>query len=549
MIEKDETVTFSRNGDDGLPERLEAFGDFNAVGERSAALPAGLVSLGFIRGALRRAMAFWCALAVLGLVIGIGVDIKFPPAFKASTSILITYGPGENPVEAVLDNQAMAESRTVAEMAMRKLGMHQSVSSFVAATIVTVLTERVLQITVSARTSDEAVSRANAIAAAFLQFRANQIETAQQLLLRSLHDQLIRDQNTVSAINSQISRLSVPSAPPNQAGKLKGLQTELGQARNQVATDQQIIQATTDNAGTMSAITSSAVLDPAVPLVRSKHKYLLIYGGIGLVAGLAVGMALVVIQAIMSDRLRRRDDVSNALGAPVKLSVGAVRLSRWRPGRRGLAAAGSAEVKRITSYLSAAEPRTIRSAAALVVVPVDEPSVAALCAVSLAVSRAREGRKVVVADLARGAPVATLLHAKAPGVRPVSVRGAQLILAVPDRDNLTPTGPVGQAPADAQYAEFTAAVRNACASADLLLTVATLDPSVGAEHVATWANSAVAVVTVGQSSWARIHAAGEMMRLAGLPLTSAVLVGADRADESLGVAEQSGSLSGRVGLG
>jgi capsular polysaccharide biosynthesis protein len=549
VIDKDQAVTFSQNGNDGLPERLEAFDDFNAVEERPADSSSALVSLGFIRGALRRAIWFWCALAVLGLVIGVGVDIKFPPAFKASTSVLITYGPDENPAVAVLDDQAIAASRTVAEMAMGKLGVHESVSSFVAATTVTVVTERVLQITVSAPTSGEAVGRANAVAAAFLQLRASQLEIAQQLLLQSLQNQLRQDQQNVTTINSQISALSAPSASPPPAKKLKSLQNQLIQAQDQVATDQETLAENRADAGTLSAITGSTVLDPGYPLPQSKLKEKLIYGVIGLVAGLAVGMALVVVQAITSDRLRRRDDVTHALGAPVKLSVGAVRLSRWRPGRRGLAAAGSVGVRRITSYLRAAEPRTVRGAAALAVVPVDDPRVAALSVVSLAVSRAREGRNVIVADLASGMPVATLLHAKAPGVRSISARGAQLILAVPDRDNLAPTGPVGQDPTDAQRSEFTAAVSNACGSADLLLTLVTLDPSVGAEHVATWATSAVAVVSVGRSSWARIRAVGEMMRLAGLPLSSAVLVGADRTDESLGVTERPGVLYGRAELG
>ena len=43
-----------------------------------------------------------------------------------------------------------------------------------------------LLITVSAPSSNAAVSRANAVAAAFLQLRANQLETAQQLLLKAL---------------------------------------------------------------------------------------------------------------------------------------------------------------------------------------------------------------------------------------------------------------------------------------------------------------------------------------------------------------------------
>ena len=70
-----------------------------------------------------------------------------------------------------------------------------------------------------------------------------------------------------------------------------------------------------------------------------------------LILGMAVGMGIVVVQTISSERLRRRDDVTRAMGVPVKLSVGPVRLSRWRPGRHGLAAADHPAVRRITAYL------------------------------------------------------------------------------------------------------------------------------------------------------------------------------------------------------
>ena len=72
----------------------------------------------------------------------------------------------------------------------------------------------------------------------------------------------------------------------------------------------------------------------------------------------------------------------------------------------------------------------------------------------------------------------------------------------------------------------------------------TLDPSFGGEHLATWATSAVVVVTAGRSSWTRIHAVGEMIRLAGTSLISAVLVGADKTDESLGVTQHPGAFAG-----
>jgi hypothetical protein len=89
-------------------------------------------------------------------------------------------------------------------------------------------------------------------------------------------------------------------------------------------------------------------------------------------------------------------------------------------------------------------------------------------------------------------------------------------------------------PARDQYSLFSREVAAACESADLLLTLVTLDPSVGGEHLPTWAADAVVIVTAGRSTWTKINAVGEMVRLSGTRLVSAVLVGADRTDESLG---------------
>lgn len=550
MTDKDDKVIFSLNGRNDLPGGLEAFDDFNAVRDQPAALTAGLVSLGFIKAAIRRNARFWCALAVVGLLVGVGVHMKDPAAYKASTSVLIAYAPGDNPSNAVLDYQAIAQSRSVGELAMQKLGLRESVSSFVAATTVAVVTDRVLLITVSAPSSSAAVTRANAVAATFLQFRAQQLETAQQLLLQSLDQKASQAKQNVGPINSQISQLSAQPVSSTQQRELKNLQTELGQANTQLATDEQAVADAKDGAGVLAAVTGSVVLDPAAPLAHSRLKYLLTDPLIGLVAGLALGIGLVVVQAIVSDRLRRRDDVSHALGAPVKLCVGTVRVSRWLPRRRGLAAARTANVRRIVANLRGTLPVGAGGRRpALAVVPVDDPKVAALSLVSLAVSRAQEGQKVVVADLASGVPVGRLLGSKAPGVRSVRANDAYFTLAVPDRGDIAPVGPFGYFPPEALRSEFTDAVRDACTSADLLLTLATLDPALGGEYLTTWATSAVVMVTAGQSSWARIHAVSEMIRLAGVSLTSAVLVGADKTDDSLGVTQRPGAFARAGDLG
>jgi hypothetical protein len=109
----------------------------------------------------------------------------------------------------------------------------------------------------------------------------------------------------------------------------------------------------------------------------------------------------------------------------------------------------------------------------------------------------------------------------------VSVGSSHIVVAIPDRADPLPAGPLRPGAAEA--------VAAACASADLLLTLAALDPALGGDHLASWSASAVAIVTAGQSSAARIYAVGEMMRLAGVADVSAVLVGADKNDESIGV--------------
>ncbi|HUJ04637.1 MAG TPA: hypothetical protein VLX31_00855, partial [Streptosporangiaceae bacterium] len=96
-------------------------------------------------------------------------------------------------------------------------------------------------------------------------------------------------------------------------------------------------------------------------------------------------------------------------------------------------------------------------------------------------------------------------------------------------DDYVPAGPFG---AHAAHAGDELAA--ACRPADVVLTLAVLDPALGGDYLAGWADDAVVVVTAGRSSAAAVHAAGEMLRLAGLTGISAVLVAADKSDESLG---------------
>ena len=493
-----------------------------------------LVSLGFFKAALRRSARFWCLAAVAGLIAGLGAFLATPHPYQASTTLLLPLGPNTDistqtaTSEVMTDNQATAQSRPVAGLVIRDLGLRQSVSSILSSYSATATTDRVLIITVSASSSDQAVLRANAVATAFLQVRADELLNEQKLTRASLAQQIGQVKQDISSLNSQISQLSAESVSPAQQSQLSSLQAKRSQATTTLtALNQALVSEQTNTQPTIAADAEGAVvLSGATLLPHSRLKPLLLYAVIGLLAGVVLGVAVVLIRALVSDRLRQRDDIAQALGAPVKLSV-----ARVRPSRR--ATARDPDIQRIAAYLDRAVPTDSSHAAALAVVPVDDPRAAALSLVSLALSRAQQGEQVVLADLVTGAPAARLLGFRERGVSTVSAHN-NLILAVPEGDDvLPPTGPLGRA--QVQGSPFTDAVTAASARADLLLTLATLDVSLGGDHLSTWATDAVAVITAGRSSWPTISAVGEMIRLSGTRLISAVLIGADHSDESLGV--------------
>jgi len=529
-------VRLSPDRDADLPERAWGGGDFTPPEDMAADFNAGLTSLGFIRAALRRSRRAWCAMAAVGFLIGLGVYVTSPPVYQASTTVFLTNGPEPQPGAAVADDQTIAQSIPVARLALQKLRLQESVGSFIASYVATPVTDRALSIVVDAPTSSDAVSRASALATAFLRYRAVQLQAQQSQLFRSLDQQVNAARQNVSTIRGKIRSLLAQPPSPARRIQLSNLRTQEDQANGALQQLQQTIDGTRadSQALTTSQVTGSVVLNAAAPLPHSRFKHLVLYPLVGGILGLVLGLGLVIVRALISDGLRRRDDIARALGAPVRLSVGRVRLSRWWPGRRGLAAANGAYVRRIVAYLDGAIPARSGGVAALAVIPVDDPQVAALSLVSLAKSCAERGMRVVVADLGSGAPAGGLLGVKKPGVDMAILGNARLIVAIPEPDDVAPAGPLGRRSPQVK-GSLGEAIAAACAAPDLLLTLSPLDPALGGEHLATWAGDAVAVITAGRSSWTRIHAVSEMARLAGTRLDSAVVVGADETDESLGM--------------
>ncbi len=500
-----------------------------------AGLGVGLVNLGFIKSALRRGAAFWCTAAALGLVAGAGWYTARPPAPQATATVLV---PPSTYTGEILDDQAIAQSRTVATAALRNLGSHESATSFLRQYAVTTPTDRVLVITTKAGSATAAVRAANAVASAFLAFQRQLLQVQDRLVAASLQQQVAQSQQHLDSLSAQISRLSGASSAPGHSARLASLRSAHSQAADALA---ELKLANTQTVASMAVSTATAVqgsrvLDPGAAVPQSRLKGWLTYAVVGLVVGLALGTGIVVIRAVTSDKLRRRDDVARVLGAPVKLSVG--RVSDFAGGDPGDPAVADPEIRRIATYLrrTLPEPTSPPGIASLAIVPVDDPHAAALSLVSLATGCSGRGLRVVLADLCSGAPAAHLLGADTPGVHQPTTSAGKVSVVIPEPDDVAPVGPLEHELGAGRPGRASEQLIGVSGSADLLLTLSSLDPAVGAEHLATWTQTAVVMLTAGQSAAERVHSVGEMVRLAGIDQVSAVLVGADATDQSLGVA-------------
>lgn len=479
----------------------------------------------------------WCAVGIAGFALGFGLFIVMPPPYKATTTVQITDIPGVLPTDEILTEVALAQSRTVAETAMGALSLPEdpkSVLSFMGRYSVVAPTDQLLQFTVKASSPDDAVARARALAASFLLVRNRQLNSSQQDTTAALDQRIANQKKQLAALDAEIQTVQAKPASAQRQAKLATLQTLQTQEANRLKALQAAAKTydVSTQVSDQKVTSGSFVLDPAAATPRSKIKYPVLYAGGGLIAGLAIGMGLAIVEALVSTRPRRRFDVARALGAPVRLSVGRIRVSR-RAARRAPESAGGRAVQQIVNHLRSAVPSE-RGTAALAVVAADDPFIAGLAVVSLAMSCVREGKRVVLADLSPGMDAAGLLGCSEPGgILRQAAGHRNLTVAIPEPGSIPPTGPVRRDLSALHSAD--PEIDRAYHGADVLLTLVTLDPAVGGDHLRSWAREAVVILTAGKTSATRLRTLSELIRLSGTALNSAVVVGADKTDESLGV--------------
>jgi capsular polysaccharide biosynthesis protein len=510
------------------------YDDFAVTNDPTSGIP-GRPSL---RAELQRRKLLWVTAAVVGLLLGIGLYKEMPPPYKATALVHIATIPGVQPTDEILTEIAVAQSRKVALAAMDTLGLQKdpkSVQSFMGRETVTTPSAQFVQFTVKASSAEDAVTNATALVTAFLQVRNNGLTSSLTNTINALDVTIKQQQQKLARLSAQVAVVEAQPASTEQAAKLASLKAQQSQVAGRLKALGGAVKsyAAATRVSNEQVINGSDPFGPTNAVPRSKIKYPALYAAGGLFAGLAIGMGWVIASALISTRPRRRYDIARALGAPVRLSVGRIRVNKLMA-RRAPESAGGRRVQQIATHLHGAIRRD-HGRESLAVVAADEPLVPALAIISAALACIRQGKRVMLADLTDGAAAGRILGCRGPGMYRQVAGQQNLTVAIPEDSITPPTGPVRLSSTAVSLASADPELDHAYHSADVLLTLLTIDPGLGADHLSSWASDAVVVLTVGKRSATKIRTTADLIRLSGTTLASAVIVGADKFDESLGV--------------
>ena len=176
----------------------------------------------------------------------------------------------------------------------------------------------VLQVTMTGPSDAEAMRRLAAFTEVYLQFRAEQVTAQSGILIDGYRKQIVELQRDLDATDRRIQDLAAngDSATDSMSDAITTRSRVNGQIGD-LEQKEQDAELQKD-----SIVNASKAIDPPAPVAAGHLKHLVLVLVSGLIGGLAVGLFLVILQAILSDRLWLRVEVASALDTPVPLSVG-----------------------------------------------------------------------------------------------------------------------------------------------------------------------------------------------------------------------------------
>ena len=355
---------------------------------------APLVDLQRLVVAIRRKRRFWLATALLGLIVGGLVTFLLPTPPTAVAKIIVIHQ-DDSPTDSgtlMRTDVAVLSTADIAAKALKSVNSTQSVDDFMKNYAGLALTNNVMQITVKAKSNDEAVAQAKALADTFIADHVQRSQAAAVAQSKAILDQGKNAQDDLNKVNDQISQLEADKkAKPSDLETLYSRRAALSaQISDFTSRSQQA------GIGSPQIAAGTQIIDSPRVLPKGLLKTGATNGGIGFALGLALGLAFAAVTSISRDRPVLRREISSNLGASVLAQLP----SKLRgPARLWAKSKAVTERKRVATTLV----RAIKADVATVsLLELGAPKVAAELALDIAGELAEDGPVAVVDDLRRG---------------------------------------------------------------------------------------------------------------------------------------------------
>lgn len=492
--------------------------------------PTPLASLVYLSKALHRRWRTWVIAALIGMALAAGFSWHFPQKSTAQVALSLQHPSGSDPASAMQTDVAILKTREVAVRTVAALGEKMSPDDFMQTYTGTATTSAVLTITVSAKGQDLAVRTARTLAATYLAYRASQMQESAAAQVAGEKNQIAALQQQLATAQAQYTQFKDDTSATNTANaaltQMTSLRSQIGSLQTEVRSAQNSTQALID---------SSTVLDPAAAVPSSPTKHMILTLVTGLIGGGAVGAGIVVVGALLSTKLRRREDVALAAGAPVTHTVPRLRArsaARPVPAGRGSdrrAPAATHALQVLAQGLESAIDD--RGVSRIALVTLDNEDAGLAVAAFTGAQLSSERRQVFLVDLSSsGRMEKKVRRAVGAAVRP-SVAPTVYRPEVPPPFACGPLATEAGRSGDLGPSD---PMRTRWDAADVVIAVAPADLDTGLDHLAGWADTAVMLVTVGRSAAETVSTTAGLLRSAGLEVRSVLLIGTDTTDQSLG---------------
>lgn len=261
---------------------------------------------GALVAALRRSAVLLVVLALLGAALGVAAGLRRAEE-RATSSILVSplegnpfspTGRGDDLVNLETEAQLVGSDRVALEVSALS-GVTATPAELLSGLDVSVpVNTQILRITSTAGSDTDAVRQAQGFADAYLDYRVARSEQDVKSRTARIQSQIDDQNKTLSGLLTQ-SIFQINTATKNLLREqIRGVTAQIGQLQAQLA----ILQT--------GAVDPGQVITPASAVGQSSVVAVGLYGLVGLLAGLLLGLGIVIVRARAESSIHDAGDVS-----------------------------------------------------------------------------------------------------------------------------------------------------------------------------------------------------------------------------------------------